>query len=98
MRKKVEKITAMLKNLSDEVKEKYNAEIVGIFGSYVQGKQRKSSDLDILVQFLKGATLFDFVRLSDFLEERLKIKVDVVPVDTVRKEIKDRVLKEAVYL
>jgi hypothetical protein len=36
--------------------------------------------------------------LADFLEERLGIRVDIVPVDALREEIRDRVLQEAVYL
>jgi predicted nucleotidyltransferase len=36
--------------------------------------------------------------LADFLEERLGIRVDVVPVDALREEIRDQVFREAVYL
>ena len=97
--KTIEEIKRVLKNLKEEVREKYKAEIVGIFGSYVKGKQRKKSDLDVLVKFYEGATIFDLIGLSIFLEEKLGIKkVDVVPYDTLREEIKDKVFKEVVYL
>ena len=53
----------------------------------------------MLVKFHKGATLFELVGLALFLEEVLGVnKVDVVPYDTVRPEIKERVFKEVVYL
>lgn len=52
--------------------------------------------LDVLVEFEKEADLFDFVGLSIFLEEKLGRKVDVVPRDAVRPELKDIILREAV--
>ncbi len=91
-------IISTLNSLKDVIKKEYKAEIVGVFGSYVRGEQRETSDVDVLVRFFEGASLFDLVGLGDFLEERLGVKVDVVPIDTIRKEIKEAVLKEAVYI
>jgi len=36
--------------------------------------------------------------LLQFLEERLSLKVDVVPLSSLREEVKPYVLREAVYL
>ncbi|MDQ1317213.1 MAG: uncharacterized protein QG588_864 [Candidatus Poribacteria bacterium] len=91
-------IISILNGLEDQIRKEYKADIVGLFGSYARGEQKESSDIDILVRFLEGATLFDFVGLANFLEEILVMRVDIVPVDTVREEIKGRVFKEAVYL
>lgn len=96
--KRQEIIIETLRELKDEIRQKYKAEIKAIFGSYVRGEQKESSDLDILVMFFKGATLFDFVGLADYVEEKLKLKVDIVPIDTIREEIKEDISKEAVYL
>ena len=52
----------------------------------------------MLVRLYKGASLFDLVGLGDFLEERLGVKVDVVPIYTIRMRIKEKVLREAVYI
>jgi len=98
MVRNVQTLIDHLRMVAGEVQRRYRAEILGIFGSYVRGEQRETSDLDVLVRFAKGATLFDFVGLADFLEEILGIRVDVVPVDGVREEIRDRILREAVYL
>jgi predicted nucleotidyltransferase len=43
-----------------------------------------------------GANFLELVGLSIYLEEELKVPVDVVPVDAARKEIKKQVLEEAV--
>lgn len=93
-----EKILKILKQLNNEVKKKYKAKIKGVFGSYVRGEEQKGSDLDILVEFEPDADLIHFVGLSFFLEEKLGIKVDVVPYDTIREEIRENILKEAIYL
>ena len=93
----LEEIRRKLEKLREIIKERYKAEVMGIFGSYVRGEQKEGSDLDVLVKFYKGA-MFEFVGLSIFLEEELGVKVDVVPYDAVREEIRERVLKEAVYL
>ena len=95
---KKEYLLKVLKELSQEVKEKYRAKIKGIFGSYAKGEERENSDLDVLVEFASDADLIHFVGLSLFLEEKLGIKVDVVPYDTVREEIKERVFGEVIYL
>jgi predicted nucleotidyltransferase len=92
------RIAETIAGLKEEANQYYRAEIVGVFGSYARGEQTACSDVDVLVNFLPGATLFDLVGLADFLEERLNLRVDVVPVDALREEIREKVLKEAVPL
>lgn len=84
-----------INSMKEVIKMKYRAEIVGIFGSFVRGEEKETSDIDVLVEFEKEADLFDFVGLAIYLEEKLGRKVDVVPRDTVRHELKDIILKEA---
>jgi hypothetical protein len=98
MVRNVQTLIHQLEMVAGEVQRRYRAEILGIFGSYVRGEQHETSDLDVLVRFAPGATLFDLVGLADFLEERLGIRVDIVPVDALREEIRDQVFREAVYL
>lgn len=93
-----QEIIDTLRNLKDEIRQKYKAEIKGIFGSYARGEQKESSDIDILVMFFEGATLFDFVGLADYIERKFNLKVDIVPIDTIREEIKENILKDAIYL
>lgn len=95
---KKNEILNVLKSLAEIVKKNYHAEIIGIFGSFARGEEKDTSDIDVLVQFDDDASLFDLVGLADFLEEQFHIKVDIVPIDTIREEIKEDVLKEAVYI
>ena len=87
-----------LRQLCSEAQKRFHAQIKGIFGSYARGEQHSDSDLDVLVEFAAEADLFDFVGLSNFLEEKLNRKIDVVPFGSVRDEIKSDILKETDYL
>jgi predicted nucleotidyltransferase len=90
------KILKILADLNGEIRQKYKAQIKGIFGSYARGEQKDTSDIDILVDFEDDADLFDFTGLALFLEEKLNLHVDIVPEKSLRKEIKRSVLKEVI--
>ena len=92
----IQEIVEIIGQLNPLLEAKYKARVKGIFGSYVRGEETRKSDLDVLVEFQKEANLLDLVGLSNYLEEKLHLSVDVVPVDTIRPEIKEQVFKEAV--
>ena len=94
----INEIKERLNGLKKEIRQKYKAEIIGIFGSFARGEEGKESDIDVLVEFKEGATLFDLTGLADFLEERLGRKVDVVSTRALRKEIKGDVMKDLVAI
>ena len=95
---KKDEILEILEAVRGEVKQRYKAEIRGIFGSYARGDDREQSDIDVLVDFQEGADLFDFVGVCLFLEEKLRCNVDIVPQSSLREEIKPYVLQETIYL
>lgn len=96
MNKNLEQIRGVLERLEEQIRKEYKAEIIGLFSSYVRGEQKGESDVDVLVRFLEGATLFDFVGLADFLEETLAVKVDIVSERALRPELREQILKEVV--
>ena len=91
-------ILKILEQLQNQALLEFHAHIKGIFGSYVRAEHTAHSDVDILVDFKPEADLFDFVGLSNLLEEKLNCPVDLVPIDTIREELKKRILEEAEYL
>lgn len=92
-----EEILKTLKKFKQEVKKKYKVRELGLFGSYINEKQKESSDIDILVEFDEKADLFDLIRLTLFLEEKLNKKVDIVPKSALREEIKENILQKVIY-
>lgn len=91
-------IIRLLSELKAEVRQRYKAEIKGLFGSYMRGEEKEESDIDVLVEFDEGANLLDFTGLSLFLEEKLNRHVDVVIESTIRQEIKTDIFREIVYI
>ncbi|WP_168929488.1 helix-turn-helix domain-containing protein [Nocardioides sp. GY 10113] len=67
-----------------------------LIGSVARGEDRPGSDVDLLVDFTDEATLLDEVGLRLALTDLLQVAVDVVAADTLRGEMRDRVLGEAV--
>jgi predicted nucleotidyltransferase len=61
-----------------EIVERNKACNVSVFGSVARGEETAESDIDLLVDFLPGASLTDQFRLQEELTELLKTSVDVV--------------------
>lgn len=51
---------------------------VAVFGSVARGEDTDTSDIDLLVDFLPGASLVDEFRLENELREFLKTPVDLI--------------------
>lgn len=96
MKKKIDQIIMKLKEIKPIIESKYSVKNLEVFGSYIRGKQKKGSDLDILVEFSKTIDLFKYIELENYLSEKLGVKVDLVMKDTLKPRIKDRILNEAI--
>jgi len=98
--KTLQEIKIQLELLKPVLKEKFQVETIGIFGSYSQGTQKNKSDIDLLVTFTKpnDIDLLDFITLKQFLSRKLKTKVDLVEKEALKVRIKDRILQETIYI
>ena len=82
-----------------DVIKSYGVKRIGVFGSYVEAKQKPDSDIDILVEFEKGKKNFDnYMELKFFLEKILENKVDLVISESIKPELKPYILKSVRYL
>ena len=66
-----------------------------VFGSALHGTDRDGSDLDLLVDALPGATLFDLGGLQVELEDLLGVQVDLLTPGDLPPKFRDQVLAEA---
>ncbi|MDD5673332.1 MAG: nucleotidyltransferase family protein [Chitinivibrionales bacterium] len=89
-------IKQSLAALKSEIHKRYGVSNIEVFGSYVRGEQRIDSDVDVLVEFDREVDLLDVSGLRIMLCERLKMQVDVVLKRSVRPELKEFILNEAV--
>lgn len=74
-----------LRRLVDEKAEevraiasRHRARSIALFGSVARGEEDPASDLDFLVEFEPGSSLFDLLHLQDDLEALFGRRVDVV--------------------
>jgi uncharacterized protein len=87
---------SLLRQHLPEISWKYSVSYLGIFGSYVRGEQEPESDLDILVEFEEAPSLFEYIRLEDYLSEILGVKVDLVMKSALKPAIGKHILEEVV--
>ena len=87
-----------LKALKTEVAARYKVKSLELFGSVARDEHIEGSDIDILVDFAKGADLFDLTGLGLFLEEKLGQRADGVPKQALRPELSHNVFAEAVAI
>ncbi|MDP3000498.1 MAG: nucleotidyltransferase family protein [Bryobacterales bacterium] len=80
------------------VAEKHGARNVRVFGSVARGDAKESSDLDLLVEWEPGRSLFDHARLKLDLEEMLGRRVDIGTERSLSAYIRQQVLQEAAPL
>jgi predicted nucleotidyltransferase len=93
-----QEIIKIIRNSKLEMESHYGVKRLGLFGSYVREKQRKKSDIDILVAFNRDIDLFDFLDLREYLESRLHTKVDLVMESALKPAIGKRILSEVEYV
>ena len=87
-----------LKNLNQQLNQDFGVSKIGVFGSYARGKEKKNSDIDVLVEFDRPVNLFEFSRLKSFLSDQLGIQVDLVTPGALKPLIKDEILGSVAYL
>lgn len=92
----VNQIRLLISERKDKIKGEFKAEVLGVFGSYARGEEKKESDIDVLVRFGEGATLLHLVGLGYYLEDLFGVPVDVVSERALHPMMKDDVLKELV--
>ena len=87
-----------IKKLKPTLSRKFKVKRIGIFGSIANGTARRSSDVDVLVEFSQGVDLLDFVALERYLSEQTGAKIDLVSKKAVRPEFQDAILNEVIYI
>ena len=79
-----------------ELHEKFHIKSLSVFGSVSKGTATSGSDIDILVRYQKTPGLFAFLDLKKYLEDIVGRPVDLVTEGALKKQLQDKILKEAV--
>jgi len=98
-RKRKSPVFRKLRNALPAIRTRYGVKRIGIFGSFARSEQTRSSDVDVLVEFVDGQATFDnFMQLVYFLEDLFGRKVDLLTVRGIDKYIRSRVEREVIWV
>ncbi|KJU81776.1 nucleotidyltransferase [Candidatus Magnetobacterium bavaricum] len=96
--KDIDRIKQILNESQKELKERFGVTGIGIIGSFARGEQTPESDLDVLVSMDISVSLLEWAGAVNYLSTLLGIKVDVVPVQDIRPELKQTIMQEVIPL
>jgi predicted nucleotidyltransferase len=71
-----EELLSLLRSALPVLQDRYGVRTLGLFGSYVRGEARASSDVDLLVGFSRTPSLFQLIELEQHLTDLLGVSVD----------------------
>lgn len=90
-------LSNLLKRHRDDLHQR-GVKSLAVFGSLVRGEETTDSDIDLLVEFNRPVSLFEFIRLKLYLEELTSRRVDLVTPDALRPTMRDEILSEIVHV
>jgi predicted nucleotidyltransferase len=87
-------ISGEQKNIIIEVLQPLKPKMIGIFGSYARGENKKGSDLDILVEFRRTVNFLDIIGAELELSKQLNLKVDLITNHAVNPKLAPHIDKD----
>ncbi len=89
-------VLQLLNEHGEEIKKRFRAKRLGLFGSLARGEAAAGSDVDILVEF-EHPTFDDYMDLKFDLQRLPGGEVDLVMADTLKPRIRPHILGEVQY-
>ena len=91
-----EGLRTVIQSQAEEIRNRFHVRSLSVFGSAGRGTATVESDIDILVDFSKTPGIFEFLRLKQYLEDLLGKPVDLVTEGALKKQLREKILREAV--
>jgi hypothetical protein len=100
MNSKFDKKIKEIREKTLPILKKYKIKKAGLFGSVTRNEDKKTSDVDILVEFVDGAkvSLFDFVGIEQELESSLGKEVDLVQYKSIKPALRKYILPSEIKI
>lgn len=89
-------IEKVVSDVMHEEPDAQNIVRVSLFGSFLHGNQRDDSDVDLLFEMDKTMSLFQIGGIQYRLQQELGRKVDFVPKNSIIKQLKEIIIRDAV--
>lgn len=92
-----EYILSKLTELKPTLYKEYAVKEIGLFGSFSDNSFSEDSDIDLLVELEKPIG-WKYFSLEIFLESVFNRKIDLVTKNALKKQIRDRILKQVYFV
>jgi len=90
-------IIAELKAREAELRAE-GVESLGLFGSQARGDARPESDVDLLVQFRRGVSYFDLIKLERELGEAMRRRIQITTLPIGRPRFRSSVEQDLIHV
>ncbi len=95
---KNKEVIQILDAKKEMLEKEFGVKSLQLFGSVARDEATPTSDVDLLVEFNRPTGYFGLFALQDYLEELLGCSVDLGTMNSLRPKIKERVIKDLVYV
>ena len=92
-----EYILNKLAELKPTLYRDYAVKEIGLFGSFSDESFSEDSDIDLIVEFEKPIG-WKYFSLEIYLEGVFNRKIDIVTKNALKRQIKDRILKQVYFI
>ena len=93
-----ERVFEILRDNRDRLKTDFGVASLALYGSIARDQATDASDVDLLVEFDRPTGFFALERLQLDLQRLLGCSVDINTPRSLRKSIRDQVIREAVHV
>ena len=90
-------ILQVIRQIKPLLTEQYHVNSIGLFGSVVRADFTQASDVDIIVNFNQPIGI-EFVDLAEFLEKKIKKKIDLVSRNGIKEKYFKMIESEIIYV
>ncbi|MFX0183076.1 MAG: nucleotidyltransferase family protein [Candidatus Hodarchaeota archaeon] len=80
------------------IKQAYQVNKIGLFGSYAREEQNETSDVDLLVEFITPISFFTLFKLEDYLSDKLGVKVEIVTPGALKELLIPTIMRDVIYV
>jgi len=89
-------VLQILKQKTTELTKQFGVKSLLLFGSVARDEATTASDVDLLVEFNRPVGYFGLFALQDYLEKLLGCPVDLGTPDSLKPNIRERVMGELI--
>ncbi len=93
-----EQLVYFFKDNKKYIADKYNIEIIAIYGSYARNEANEKSDIDIVYGNTGTISYKNFIEAEEFLNNNLNKKIELVNIKYMNPIIKLNAEKDFIYV